>query len=156
MRSLLHLTTTALDASVCGGRCSTARQCINLSASSNLAAVLAIYPHEPLPDLAFHAPILPHYPTSSSCGSGGSGGDSCVCDVEELVTLGCHQGALFAPNLSVFEQRNSATTPIACSPLLLASNLSFLRIREWLIEHGCRLPDGLTPGMPAFASADAE
>eukprot|EP00967_Tisochrysis_lutea_P133025 scaffold232859_cov36-Tisochrysis_lutea.AAC.7 len=45
--------------------------------------VLALYPHEPLPAIAFHAPILPKYPTCTV--------------VEEEAMLGCHQGALYAP-----------------------------------------------------------
>ena len=49
---------------------------------------LSRYPHEPLPALAFHAPVFPRYP---SC-----------CQVTELVTLSCHQGAFFSPNLEVF------------------------------------------------------
>jgi len=53
----------------------------DLSGCKCLKRVLAIYPHEPLPDLAFHAPSLCKYPPT--------------CDVEEDVTLGCHQGALF-------------------------------------------------------------
>eukprot|EP01126_Amoeba_proteus_P060168 TRINITY_DN7930_c0_g1_i6.p1 TRINITY_DN7930_c0_g1~~TRINITY_DN7930_c0_g1_i6.p1 ORF type:complete len:160 (-),score=24.09 TRINITY_DN7930_c0_g1_i6:116-595(-) len=48
-----------------------------------LTRVLALYPHEPLPDFAFHAPILPKY--------------SEKCQVEEMVVLGCHQGALYSP-----------------------------------------------------------
>jgi len=61
-----------------------ATQCMDVSASKNLANVLAIYPHEPLPDLAFHAPIIPKYPHTTH--------------LEQLVTLGCHQGALFSPS----------------------------------------------------------
>lgn len=50
-----------------------------------IARALAIYPYEPLPDAAFHAPLLPTYPDA--------------CEVEEDATLGCHQGALCAPCL---------------------------------------------------------
>lgn len=45
--------------------------------------VLALYPHEPLPALAFHAPLLPSYPPQAA--------------VEEEAMLGCHQGALYPP-----------------------------------------------------------
>jgi len=58
-------------------------QCMDISESINLRRVLAIYPYQPLPDLTFHAPIIPTYPTH--------------CEVTEDVTLGCHQGALFFP-----------------------------------------------------------
>lgn len=61
----------------------TANQCMDLSKSPNLRKVLAIYPHEKLPDLAFHAPSFATYP-------------DCAI-VEEDATLGCHQGALFQP-----------------------------------------------------------
>ena len=67
---------------------------------SSLRSVLAIYPHEPLPDMTFHAPVLPAYPAE--------------CKVEEDVTLGCHQGALFRTGRG---QR------------FAASNLSFRRIK---------------------------
>jgi hypothetical protein len=45
--------------------------------------VLALYPHEPLPWLAFHAPLLPTYPASAA--------------VEEEAMLGCHQAAVYPP-----------------------------------------------------------
>lgn len=61
---------------------STARQVMDIS-QSPARSVLAIYPTEPLPDLAFHAPILPRYPDA--------------CEVDEDATLGCHQGALYPP-----------------------------------------------------------
>ena len=62
---------------------STANQCLDVSQSPHCADILAIYPHELLPDLAFHAPIVPRYPVD--------------CAVDEDATLGCHQGALFHP-----------------------------------------------------------
>ena len=39
-----------------------ASRCINLSRCTNLSRVLALYPYEPLPDLAFHAPLIGKYP----------------------------------------------------------------------------------------------
>ena len=40
--------------------CNIASQCLDLSmCTNNLINVTAIYPHEPLPDLAFHAPVIP-------------------------------------------------------------------------------------------------
>ena len=73
----------------------------------NLERVLAVYPHEPLPDFTFHAPVLPAYPPA--------------CAVEEDATLGCHQGALF---------RTGRGERFA------ASNLSFRRILEFMTEIG--------------------
>ena len=64
------------------GRMTTAASVMDVT-TSPIDQVLAIYPYEPLPDLAFHAPILPSYPAN--------------CAVEEDVTLGCHQGALYPP-----------------------------------------------------------
>eukprot|EP00316_Scyphosphaera_apsteinii_P005590 CAMPEP_0119339464 /NCGR_PEP_ID=MMETSP1333-20130426/98306_1 /TAXON_ID=418940 /ORGANISM="Scyphosphaera apsteinii, Strain RCC1455" /LENGTH=259 /DNA_ID=CAMNT_0007350979 /DNA_START=48 /DNA_END=824 /DNA_ORIENTATION=+ len=55
--------------------------CMDLTKCNTLRRILAIYPYEPLPDFAFHAPVLPNYPSS--------------CEVEEDATLGCHQGALY-------------------------------------------------------------
>ncbi|KAJ1462273.1 hypothetical protein M885DRAFT_506446 [Pelagophyceae sp. CCMP2097] len=77
-----------------------------------LERVVALYPHEPLPDVAFHAPVLIVYPAA--------------CRVEEDVTLGCHQGALFATRYSSHKVH-------------VASNLSFLRIADFLTEVGTRL-----------------
>ena len=59
--------------------------------------VLAIYPCEALPDLAFHAPILPKYPPGA--------------DVEEDATLGCHQGASLNRDLSPTPTRELDSTP---------------------------------------------
>lgn len=76
----LILSSTWLDACT---RRTMANQCLVLrwSVKCNWQRNLAIYPHEPLPSIAFHAPILPSYPKSVR--------------VEEDATLGCHQGALF-------------------------------------------------------------
>mmetsp|Transcript_28965 Transcript_28965/g.56848 ORF Transcript_28965/g.56848 Transcript_28965/m.56848 type:complete len:357 (-) Transcript_28965:331-1401(-) len=59
-------------------------KCMDVSGCIELRNVLALYPYEPLPDIAFHAPILPKYPDSTN--------------VVEDVLLGCHQGALFFPD----------------------------------------------------------
>jgi len=64
-------------------RWSTASRGLDARGARHLRRVLALYPHEPLPDAAFHAPILPSFPPAAR--------------VEEDVVLGCHQGALFAP-----------------------------------------------------------
>ena len=74
-----------------------------------LRRVLALYPHEPLPEIAFHAPVLCAYPET--------------CMVEEDVTLGCHQGALFST------RRSENSTHVA-------SNLSFKRISDFLSNVG--------------------
>jgi len=92
-----------------------ANQCMDLTHSINLRRVLAIYPYLPLPDLAFHAPIIPSYPTH--------------CEVEEDVTLGCHQGAIFMP-----------TT--------LSTRLSFLRIKTFFEECGTKFNDILKDQYP--------
>ena len=75
-----------------------ANQARDLSRCRVLARVLAIYPHEPLPDLAFHAPLLPRYPLAAA--------------VEEDATLGCHQGALFVPG--EFNQGRAANLACHC------------------------------------------
>eukprot|EP01125_Pyxidicula_operculata_P018828 TRINITY_DN6736_c0_g1_i2.p1 TRINITY_DN6736_c0_g1~~TRINITY_DN6736_c0_g1_i2.p1 ORF type:complete len:324 (+),score=5.05 TRINITY_DN6736_c0_g1_i2:935-1906(+) len=67
-----------------------AHQCMDVSTSKCLSRVLSIYPYIPLPDVSFHAPLLPKYPTN--------------CSVVEDVTLGCHQGALGHPNRSIDTQ----------------------------------------------------
>ena len=90
-----------------GGCLTTARQSIDLGSSRNLRRCLAIYPHEPLPALAFHAPIFPRFP---SC-----------CQVTELVTLSCHQGAFFSPNLEVFGDFVNGDTFSICRALCLAN-----------------------------------
>ena len=82
-----------------------ASQCINLSRCKNLSRVLALYPYEPLPDLAFHAPLIGKYPKN--------------CIVEEDVTLGCHQGAMFPTRVGGFD----------CA-------LSYVRIRRFLTDCG--------------------
>lgn len=63
-------------------RFSTANRALDCSSCRTLRRVLALYPHEPLPDLAFHAPILPRYPRHLE-------------SLEEDAVLGCHQGALY-------------------------------------------------------------
>ena len=86
--------------------------CCDVSACQCLARVLALYPYEPLPAIACHAPVLCHYPEQ--------------CLVEEEVTPGCHQGALQVHGLQ--------------GPRLdFDSALSFLRIRRWLMECGTPL-----------------
>ena len=58
------------------GTVTTANRHIDLR-SCRIVRCLALYPADPLPDLAFHAPLLPDYPEG--------------CEVEEDATLGCHQ-----------------------------------------------------------------
>ena len=75
--------------------------------------MLAIYPYEPLPDLAFHAPLLPKYPDGAA--------------VEEDATLGCHQGAFYPPSNA--------------HPQLMAScKLSEHRVLAFLETCGVKLP----------------
>lgn len=60
---------------------SAANDCQDISRSTNIDRVLALYPHEPLPNLLMHAPMFPTYPPGAK--------------VDQDVILGCHQGALF-------------------------------------------------------------
>lgn len=64
----------------CGG-CMNANRCMDVSACRCLGHVLVLYPHEPLPSIAVHAPVLARFPQG--------------CDLEQDVILGCHQGALW-------------------------------------------------------------
>ena len=99
-------------------RTTTAASCDDVSECACLRRVLALYPHEPLPDFAFHAPILPRYPKA--------------CDVEEDATLGCHQAALYPPR---------AGAPDA------ACLCSFVRIHDFLRDAGVafRVPPLVVP-----------
>jgi hypothetical protein len=65
----------------------TANSALDLSYCHNIGDVLALYPYQPLPDISFHAPVLPKYPIQ--------------CSVVEDATLGCHQGALFCQSRSI-------------------------------------------------------
>merc|ERR1712113_1210318 len=58
-----------------------ANQAMDISNVQNLGKVLVLYPHEPLPAIAVHAPLLISFPAR--------------CELEEDVILGCHQGALW-------------------------------------------------------------
>jgi hypothetical protein len=88
----------------------TARNSYDLSSCHSLRSVLALYPHQPLPAAALHAPVLPKYPPG--------------CAVEEDVTLGCHQAALF----------HTAKRP--GSEVERASTLACHRIARFLASHG--------------------
>merc|ERR1719499_2079736 len=87
-----------------------ANRCYNLTCcGQTLNDVLAIYPYEPLPVCLFHAPLFGLYPNT--------------CNLEEDVTLGAHQGALF-------DYRYHTD-----------SLLSYLRIGKWLQRHGAIIRD---------------
>jgi len=75
-----------------------------------ISRVLALYPHEPLPAFALHAPLLPRYPASAS--------------VEEDATLGCHQAALYP------------TYGVANYAIGAACRLSAHRLERFLAECG--------------------
>ena len=93
----------------------TANGVIDVSTCACLRRALAIYPHEPLADLAFHAPLLPLFPP--------------WCDVEEDATLGCHQGAFYSP-----------MTMMHYKPALVgACILSFLRVHSYMVRCGTSL-----------------
>mmetsp|Transcript_38842 Transcript_38842/g.93294 ORF Transcript_38842/g.93294 Transcript_38842/m.93294 type:complete len:337 (-) Transcript_38842:2-1012(-) len=83
-----------------------AQRCKDISSCQHLCNVLALYPCDPLPDLAFHAPVLTTYPKTAHC------------KAREEVLLGCHQGALLSP------QRD------------LSCQAACIRIQEWLLEVG--------------------
>lgn len=91
----------------------TACSSFDLQRCDNLRSVLALYPHQPLPAVALHAPVLPRYPQN--------------CAVEEDVTLGCHQGALFY------------TAKRPTGEVERASTLAFHRITGFLEKHGVGL-----------------
>ncbi len=52
----------------------------------NITDAYILYPYRPLPDFAFHAPLIPIFSSTTS--------------VEMDVISGCHQGAFFDPNMS--------------------------------------------------------
>mmetsp|Transcript_82423 Transcript_82423/g.183098 ORF Transcript_82423/g.183098 Transcript_82423/m.183098 type:complete len:312 (+) Transcript_82423:1-936(+) len=58
-----------------------ANQTKDVSSVRNLGRVVVLYPHEPLPSIAVHAPLIAKFPEG--------------CKLEEDVILGCHQGALW-------------------------------------------------------------
>mmetsp|Transcript_1827 Transcript_1827/g.2748 ORF Transcript_1827/g.2748 Transcript_1827/m.2748 type:complete len:373 (-) Transcript_1827:377-1495(-) len=62
-------------------RVSNTNQVMDISKVRNLGRVVLLYPHEPLPDIAVHAPLLVVCPDN--------------CELERDVVLGCHQGAIF-------------------------------------------------------------
>jgi len=85
----------------------------NLSSCHNLDRVLALYPYEPLPDIAMHAPTLPLYPVTTK--------------VDEDITLGCHQGSLYMTNMHPSNKYETA------------SNISFRRIYDYLASENIRM-----------------
>jgi len=87
---------------------------LDCSGCRTLRRVLALYPHEPLPDLAFHAPIFPRYPSSD------------WCEIEEDATLGCHQGAFYP------YEHTYRTMRTACKA-------SYVRVAAFLRETGVQL-----------------
>lgn len=58
-----------------------ANQAMDVSFVKNFGRVVVLYPHEPLPAIAVHAPLLAKFPHG--------------CQLEQDVILGCHQGALW-------------------------------------------------------------
>mmetsp|Transcript_27215 Transcript_27215/g.56464 ORF Transcript_27215/g.56464 Transcript_27215/m.56464 type:complete len:326 (+) Transcript_27215:1-978(+) len=58
-----------------------ANKAMDVAHVRNLGRVEVLYPCEPLPSIAFHAPLLAKFPPG--------------CQLREEVILGCHQGALF-------------------------------------------------------------
>ena len=66
--------------------CTLAARALDVSDSPVLRRVHAIYPHEPLPDYLFHAPLFPSYPAQ--------------CRVFEDAGLDCHQGGIYHPYMT--------------------------------------------------------
>jgi len=95
-----------------------ARQCADCSSSLNLDKVLAVYPHEKLPLIACHGPLLAKYPSR--------------CVVEEDATLGCHQAAL------MWGARKHLTKELSIQGMI-----SFERIYSFLKNAGS--PTGKVP-----------
>jgi len=94
----------------------------------HITRVLAIYPHEPLPALAFHAPVIPHFPKNTK--------------VELDATLGCHQGALYMPDKVPAEWK-------------LACQLSMLAIATFFNDCGT-LISGISESAAKHASVAME
>ena len=104
---------------------STAKGVMDVS-DTPIERALAIYPHEALPDLAFHAPIMPRYPSG--------------CELDEDSTLGCHQGALYPPSRRLPKQWFAA-----CA-------LSQHRVIAFLEASGTRfVPGSATPSAASLA-----
>lgn len=61
--------------------CTLANQVINLENCRNLNRVICLYPYEPMPDIKFHAPLIPTYPQHTL--------------VEQDIVLGCHSQGEF-------------------------------------------------------------
>jgi hypothetical protein len=93
----------------------TGRNAKDVSGCAALKRVLALYPHEPLPWISFHAPLLCRYPDT--------------CRVDEDVILGCHQGALYA----------TARMNRHLDAMTLACNLSCRMIVDFCGEVGTQL-----------------
>ena len=74
------------------GNVTTANRHIDLR-SCRIVRCLALYPADPLPDIAFHAPLLPDYPKG--------------CEVEEDATLGCHQACTMEATMQGLGQPTS-------------------------------------------------
>ncbi len=102
-----------------------AKQTVNLTECKNLKKVLVLYPNEPLPSIAAHAPLLCDYPTN--------------CDVVEEIMPGCHAGAQF-------------TTEMDSKPY---RKIAFARCYQFLKSLGATFaPDYLYWNMPGYNAGD--
>ena len=109
--------------------CNTATQSLDLSSCTrNLKHVVALYPYEPLPDVAFHAPVLPCPPPP----------DNCLYDLD--VTLGCHQGDRL--DELICADTSDCLGALRWPPNDLASRLSFNRIFDFLHQNGTAIELG--------------
>lgn len=86
---------------------STANAAMDIKSCNNIKSVFVQYPYIPLPDIAFHAPLLPTYPQHLKAENNTLEEDSC---------LGCHIGAIQLRGLE--------------------SALSYVRLKDWLGKHG--------------------
>jgi len=101
----------------------------DLTACASLRRCVALYPHC---DLILHTPVFCDYPATA--------------EVEEDVWLGCHVGALMMPRRAGPQQlRHPLPAEDSYGQNVLASNLSFRRIHDFMVEAGT-----------VFASLDRE
>ena len=97
-----------------------ASRCADLTRAQHVVHAVALYPIEALPDVAFHAPLLPTFASSTR--------------VDEDVVLGCHQGAIYIPSLSIGLTSYSTLETIQ-------RVATFRGLFEFLATHGSTFSD---------------
>jgi hypothetical protein len=103
-----------------------ARKAMDVSDCRNLNRVLAIYPHLPLPDFVFHAPLVPRYPTH--------------CEVVEEIVPGCHAESQFVQwrNGELFDDNKGASITLSLVSVFLAklgTKFKFLKSFPTAVEE---------------------